>query len=48
MSAHPDRYPQVLAAFAGSPQPAGRDNALEFGIDRILDGLAALIATRSA
>jgi AcrR family transcriptional regulator len=48
VSAHPDRYPQVLAAFSGSPQPAGRDNALDFGIDRILDGLAALIATRSA
>jgi AcrR family transcriptional regulator len=46
--AHPDRYPQVLAAFSGSPQSAGRDNALDFGIDRILDGLAALIATRSA
>jgi AcrR family transcriptional regulator len=48
VSAYPDRYPQVLAAFAGSPQPAGRDNALDFGIGRILDGLAALIATRSA
>jgi AcrR family transcriptional regulator len=48
VSAHPDRYPQVLAAFGGSPQPAGRDNALDFGIDRILDGLGALIATRSA
>jgi AcrR family transcriptional regulator len=46
--AYPDRYPQVLAAFAGSPQPAERDNALDFGIGRILDGLAALIATRSA
>jgi hypothetical protein len=48
VAANPDRYPQVLAAFAGSPQPAGRDNALNFGIDRILDGLAALIAARSA
>lgn len=48
LSAHPDRYPQVLAAFSDSPQPAGRDNALHFGIDRILDGLAALIAARSA
>src|ERR1700742_4289053 len=48
VSAYPDRYPQVLAAFAGSPQPPGRDNALDFGIGRILDGLAALIATRSA
>jgi hypothetical protein len=27
------------------PQPAGRNNALNFGIDRILDGLAAFIAT---
>ena len=48
LAANPDRYPQVLAAFSESPQPAGRDNALDFGIDRILDGLAALIATRSA
>jgi Tetracyclin repressor-like, C-terminal domain len=48
LSANPDRYPQVLAAFSDSPQPAGRDNALHFGIDRILDGLAVLIAARSA
>jgi AcrR family transcriptional regulator len=48
LSAHPDRYPHVLAAFSESPQPAERDNALNFGIDRILDGLAALIATRPA
>jgi len=48
LAAQPDRYPQVLAAFSGSPPGAGRDNALQFGIDRILDGLAALIATRSA
>jgi AcrR family transcriptional regulator len=48
LSAHADRYPQVLAAFSGPPQPAGRDNALHFGIDRILDGLAVLIAARSA
>jgi AcrR family transcriptional regulator len=47
LSANPGRYPQVLAAFSGSP-PAGRDNALQFGIDRILDGLAALIAARPA
>ena len=48
LSANPGRYPQVLAAFSGSPPSAGRDNALQFGIDRILDGLAALIAARSA
>jgi AcrR family transcriptional regulator len=47
LAANPDRYPQVLAAFSDSPQSAGRNNALDFGIDRILDGLAALIATRS-
>jgi hypothetical protein len=43
----PYRYPQVLAAFSDS-SPSGRDDALDFGIDRILDGLAALIAARSA
>jgi len=48
VSAHPDRYPQVLAAFSDSSQPAGRDAALHFGIERILDGLAAFIAARSA
>ena len=48
LAANPDRYPQVLAAFSESPPPAGRNNALEFGVDRILDGLAALIATRAA
>jgi AcrR family transcriptional regulator len=48
LSANPDRYPQVLAAFSDSSPPSGRDNALQFGIDRILDGLAALIAARSA
>ena len=46
LAAYPDRYPQVLAAFSESPPTAGRNNALDFGIDRILDGLAALIATR--
>ena len=48
LAANPDRYPHVLAAFSESPPPPGRGNALDFGIDRILDGLAALIATRSA
>jgi AcrR family transcriptional regulator len=48
LSAHADRYPQVLAALTGSSPPAQRDDALHFGIDRILDGLAALIAARPA
>ena len=46
LAANPDRYPQVLAAVSESPPTAGRNNALDFGIDRILDGLAALTATR--
>ena len=48
LSANPDRYPQVLAAFSSSPETSGRENALHFGIDRILDGLAALITARAA
>jgi AcrR family transcriptional regulator len=47
LSAYPDRYPQVLAAFSDS-SPSGRNDALDFGIDRILDGLAALIAARTS
>jgi AcrR family transcriptional regulator len=47
LAAQPDRYPQVLAAFSGAPR-SEQDNALQFGIDRILDGLAVLIAERAA
>ncbi|WP_406232921.1 TetR/AcrR family transcriptional regulator [Nocardia sp. NBC_01009] len=52
MAAAGDRYPETVAAFAeqavvGASEPgAGRDNALNFGIDRILDGLAVFIADR--
>ncbi|MBU3063093.1 TetR/AcrR family transcriptional regulator [Nocardia sp. NEAU-G5] len=41
-------FPHTLAAFTEPGPPEARDNALRFGIDRILDGLAALIATRRA
>ncbi|WP_067681883.1 TetR/AcrR family transcriptional regulator [Nocardia miyunensis] len=41
-----DRYPHTIAAFSDPGPPEARDNALHFGIDRILDGLAALIETR--
>ncbi|WP_067892983.1 TetR/AcrR family transcriptional regulator [Nocardia vaccinii] len=41
-----DRYPHTLAAFSEPVAPEARDNALHFGIDRILEGLAVLIATR--
>ncbi|WP_459549716.1 TetR/AcrR family transcriptional regulator [Nocardia sp. X0981] len=44
-----DRFPQILGAIAEAPRDAGahqRDAALEFGIHRILDGVAALLAER--
>nr|WP_024800053.1 TetR/AcrR family transcriptional regulator [Nocardia sp. BMG51109] len=46
-----DDYPEVVAAFAeqtaASADPAtARNNALHFGIDRILDGVAALMSAR--
>ncbi|WP_316525900.1 TetR/AcrR family transcriptional regulator [Kitasatospora brasiliensis] len=41
---HADRFPAVAAAMA---DPGGRDQALEFGLERILDGLAALVARRA-
>jgi AcrR family transcriptional regulator len=47
LAAQAGRYPCTVAAFAESGPPGGRDNALAFGIDRILDGLAVLIAARS-
>jgi hypothetical protein len=41
------RYPRTIAAFTESGPPGARDNALDFGIDRILDGLGVLIASRT-
>lgn len=50
LTAHGDRYPHVLAAFAeqgnGPADDNGRNNALHFGIERILDGLSAYMATK--
>lgn len=50
LSAQAQRFPHAAAAFAetmsGTAAETGRDNALVFGIDRILDGLAVLIETR--
>ncbi|NUS43062.1 MAG: TetR family transcriptional regulator [Mycobacteriaceae bacterium] len=40
-----EQFPHATAAFAAA---TGQDNALEFGLDRILDGLAVLIAGRSS
>ncbi|MFJ3218704.1 TetR/AcrR family transcriptional regulator [Kitasatospora sp. NPDC086801] len=41
---HADRYPALATAMA---EEGGRDQALDFGLDRILDGLAALITRRT-
>ncbi|MFD9592483.1 TetR/AcrR family transcriptional regulator [Kitasatospora sp. NPDC059973] len=41
---HADRFPALAAAMAVRD---GRDRALEFGLERILDGLAALISRRN-
>ena len=47
LAAHADRYPQTAAAFATAGESGQRDDALRFGLERILDGVAALIAERS-
>jgi AcrR family transcriptional regulator len=47
LAEHGARFPHAAVALAGSAAADGRDNALRFGIDRILDGLAALITARS-
>lgn len=48
MAAQAERFPHAIAAFASAlgGKPDDEGNALTFGIDRILDGLAALISTR--
>ncbi|MDX3762929.1 TetR/AcrR family transcriptional regulator [Streptomyces sp. AK02-04a] len=47
MRAHGERYPALTAALASAAQSGGQDQALEFGLHRILDGLSLLIAQRS-
>jgi AcrR family transcriptional regulator len=46
VAAAADRYPAAVAAFAEEGAVAGGEGALKFGIGRILDGLAVLIARR--
>ncbi|WP_418960718.1 TetR/AcrR family transcriptional regulator [Streptomyces tritici] len=48
MRVHGERYPAVRAALASVAQDGGQDQALEFGLARILDGLGLLIDGRSA
>jgi hypothetical protein len=43
---HAELFPELNQALNG-PAPVLADNARKFGLDRILDGLAVLIAERS-
>jgi AcrR family transcriptional regulator len=47
LATHGDRYPAVTAALASASRPSSQDRALEFGLERIFDGLGVLIAQRS-
>jgi AcrR family transcriptional regulator len=44
---HGDRYPALTAALASASRHGSQDKALEFGLERIFDGLGVLIAQRS-
>ncbi|WP_290866573.1 TetR/AcrR family transcriptional regulator C-terminal domain-containing protein [Hamadaea sp.] len=46
MREHADRFPAVNAALTSTLTEGGQDDALDFGLARILDGIGALIATR--
>ncbi|MEV6322605.1 TetR/AcrR family transcriptional regulator [Nocardia sp. NPDC051787] len=46
VAAAAERYPESAAAFAEEGAAAGGEGALKFGIGRVLDGLAVLIARR--
>lgn len=48
MRVHGERYPALTAAFDSTASLGGQDQALDFGLQRILDGLGVLIAQRSA
>jgi hypothetical protein len=41
-----DRFPSVAAAMASAAASGAQDQALDFGLARILDGVGALIDTR--
>jgi hypothetical protein len=45
ISDHRERYPELAAALAESAA-GGQDQAFEFGLARILDGIEALIRER--
>ncbi|MFJ6568989.1 TetR/AcrR family transcriptional regulator [Streptomyces sp. NPDC091292] len=47
MRTHGERFPALTAALASAAGPGGQDQAWEFGLQRILDGLAVLIDQRA-
>ncbi|GIJ29119.1 TetR family transcriptional regulator [Micromonospora qiuiae] len=47
MQAHGERFPALTAALASAAQSDGQDQAWDFGLQRILDGLAVLIDQRA-
>ncbi|MFI6084819.1 TetR/AcrR family transcriptional regulator C-terminal domain-containing protein [Streptomyces sp. NPDC051217] len=47
MRTHGESFPALTAALASAARSEGQDQAWEFGLQRILDGLAALIDERA-
>ncbi|SDS10325.1 TetR/AcrR family transcriptional regulator [Actinopolymorpha singaporensis] len=47
MREHGSEYPAVQAALTAAAEGGGQDQALDFGLDRILDGIAALVDRRA-
>ncbi|GHH18150.1 TetR/AcrR family transcriptional regulator C-terminal domain-containing protein [Streptomyces rubradiris] len=47
MRAHGERFPALTAALASVARSGGQDQAWDFGLRRILDGLAALVDRRA-
>ncbi|WP_328304718.1 TetR/AcrR family transcriptional regulator C-terminal domain-containing protein (plasmid) [Streptomyces sp. NBC_00435] len=47
MRVHGERYPALGAALASAAEAGGQDQALDFGLERILDGLGQLVAERA-
>ncbi|MGW3327333.1 TetR/AcrR family transcriptional regulator [Streptomyces virginiae] len=48
MRAHGERFPALGAALASAAEHGGQDQALEFGLGRILDGLELLMTRRAS
>ncbi|MGR7002045.1 TetR/AcrR family transcriptional regulator C-terminal domain-containing protein [Yinghuangia aomiensis] len=47
MQTHGERFPALTAALASAAESAEQDQAWDFGLGRILDGLATLIDARN-